>query len=390
MISKKVCVVTGSRADYGLLYWLMKEIDVDKEFMLQIVVTGMHLSKRFGNTYQEIKKDGFSIDKKVNMSPSTDSEIEVSKSMGLGMIGFSDAFNELRPDLLLVLGDRFEIFSAVSVAMVARIPVVHLHGGETTEGAFDEYIRHSITKMSHLHFTATDIYRNRVIQLGEDPKRVFNVGGLGIENIKRLALLSCADLEKKINFKFAKRNILVTYHPVTLENSSSEIQFNELLESINVLKNTTVIFTKSNSDPSGEIINLMIDNYVSSHNNCISFTSMGQLNYLSALQFVDVVVGNSSSGLIEAPSFRIGTIDIGDRQRGRIKASSVVECLPNKKSISTAFDKVFSENFQNIISKVKNPYDSGNIDTSKEIIKIMKKINFKNILKKSFYNLKVD
>ena len=385
MTKRKICVVTGTRAEYGLLYWLMKEIDTDKDLELQIIATGMHLSEEFGNTYQQIEKDGFTIDKKVDISLSSDTELAISKSMGLGMIGFSDAFNELQPDLLVVLGDRFEIFSAVSVAMIAKIPVAHLHGGEATEGLIDEPIRHSITKMSHLHFTATNEYRNRVIQLGEQPDRVFNVGGLGVDNINKLKLMTKSDFEKAINFELGEKNVLVTFHPVTLEKSTSETQFQELLESISKLKNTKIIFTKANSDTNGRVINSMIDAYVSVNDNSIAFTSMGQLNYLSALQFVDAVVGNSSSGLLEAPSFNIATIDIGDRQKGRIKADSVISCLPTQESIRSAFDKSYSEDFQNIVDNTKNPY--GNGGASKIVVDIIKDFDLNGILKKTFYDL---
>ena len=385
MTKRKICVVTGTRAEYGLLYWLMKEIDADTALDLQIIATGMHLFEEFGNTYQQIEKDGFSIDKKVDISLLSDSKLAISKSMGIGITECSKAFADLRPDLLVVLGDRFEIFSAVSAAMIAKIPVAHLHGGEATEGAFDEYIRHSITKMSHLHFAATDEYRNRIIQLGECPSRVFNVGGLGIDNINKLQLLSKSDFENIINFELGQKNILVTFHPVTLENSTSGTQFQALLDSISELKNTKIIFTKANSDTDGRIINSMIDNYVAKHNNTIAFASMGQLNYLSALQFMDAVVGNSSSGLLEAPSFKIATIDIGDRQKGRIKADSVISCLPTKESIDSAFDKSYSEDFQNIVDNTKNPY--GNGGASKIVVDIIKDFDLNGILKKIFYDL---
>jgi GDP/UDP-N,N'-diacetylbacillosamine 2-epimerase (hydrolysing) len=387
MIRKKICVVTGSRADYGLLYWLMREIDVDLDLELKIIATGMHLSSEFGNTHQQIESDGFVIDKKVDIKLFSDSEVGISKSMSLGMIGFAEVFNDLKPDLCVVLGDRFEIFSAVSAAMVAKVPVAHIHGGEKTEGAFDEAIRHSITKMSHLHFVATETYRNRVIQLGEQPDKVFNVGGLGIENINRLDLLSRQDFEDAIDFKLAQKNILVTYHPVTLEDSLLVIQFNAILDSIDELIDTNVIFTKANSDTNGKIINKMIDNYVKEHSNSVEFKSMGQLKYLSALQFMDAVVGNSSSALIEAPSFKIASINIGERQKGRIKAESVIDCLPDKKSISKALKLVYSKDFMHIVHAVKNPYDSGN--SSKRIVKKIKHANLKNILKKSFYDISI-
>ena len=383
MTRRKICVVTGTRAEYGLLYWLMKEIEADKELQLQLIVTGMHLSPEFGLTYQEIEKD-FKIDKKIEMLLSSDTSVGISKSMGLAQISFSESYEDLQPDLLIVLGDRYEIFSAVSAAMIARIPVAHLHGGEATEGSIDEPIRHSITKMSQLHFTATKEYKNRVIQLGEHPDRVFNVGGLGIDNINKLNLLSKVDFEKAIKFNLGKKNIIVTFHPVTLENSTAEIQFKELLGSLDGLQDTKIIFTKANSDTDGRVINSMIDNYVYSHDNTIAFISMGQLNYLSALQFVDAVVGNSSSGLLEAPNFKIGTIDIGDRQRGRIKADSVISCPPDKKSINSALKKLYSKKFKNIVKNVKNPYGKGG--ASKSIVNIIKNCNFNNILKKTFYD----
>ncbi|WP_151949791.1 UDP-N-acetylglucosamine 2-epimerase [Aliarcobacter butzleri] len=383
---KKICVVTGTRAEYGLLYWLLKEIEADKELELQLIVTGMHLSPEFGLTYKEIEKE-FKIDKKVEMLLSSDTSIGISKSIGLAQISFCEAFEELKPDILIVLGDRYEIFSATSTAMIARIPIVHLHGGETTEGAFDESIRHSITKMSHLHFTATEEYRNRVIQLGEHPSRVFNVGGMGIENIKRLKLLTKEEFENSIDFKLNKKNILVTFHPVTLENSTAQEQFQELLEVIDELEDTNIIFTKANSDTDGRIINQMIDDYVARNfHKSVRFTSLGQLRYLSALQYVDAMVGNSSSGLLEAPSFKIGTINIGDRQKSRIKADSVIDCSANKTDIEKAFEKLYSKEFQNSLINVQNPYGDG--CASKKIIEALKNIDFKNILKKSFYDIK--
>jgi len=383
-MSKKICVVTGTRAEYGLLYWLLKEIESDKDLELQVIVTGTHLSPEFGLTFKTIEEE-FKIDKKIEMLLSSDTHIGISKSMGLAQISFSEAYEELKPNLLVVLGDRYEIFSAVSAAMIANIPIAHLHGGEITQGAFDESIRHSITKMSHLHFTATNEYRNRVIQLGENPNRVFNVGGLGIDNIKKLKLLSHKEFEDSINFKLNKKNIIVTFHPVTLENSTAKEQFKELLDAIDELENTHIIFTKANSDTDGRIINQMINEYVTKNNDkSIEFTSLGQLRYLSALQYVDVMVGNSSSGLIEAPSFGIATVNIGDRQKGRIKAKSVIDCEPNKQSILEAFNKVYKNNFSNII----NPY--GNGGASQKIKKIIKEIILKDILKKSFYDLKTE
>ncbi len=387
MKKRKICVITGTRAEYGLLYWLMKEIEADKNLHLQLIVTGMHLSPEFGLTYKEIEKE-FKIDKKIEMLLSSDTHIGISKSMGLAQISFSEAYDELKPDMIVVLGDRYEIFSAVAASMISLIPIIHLSGGETTESAFDESIRHCITKMSHLHFTATEEYKNRVIQLGENPANVFNVGGMGIENIKRLKLLSREELEKSINFKLNKKNILVTFHPVTLENSTAKEQFKELLDAIDELEDTNIIFTKANSDTDGRVINQMIDEYVikNSHKS-VGFISLGQVRYLSALQYVDAVVGNSSSGLAEAPSFKIGTINIGDRQKGRIKADSVIDCLPVKNDILKALEKSYSSEFKDLLANVSNPYGEGS--ASMKILDIIKTINLENIIKKSFYDIKV-
>jgi GDP/UDP-N,N'-diacetylbacillosamine 2-epimerase (hydrolysing) len=386
MMKRKICIVTGSRAEYGLLYWLIKEVNCDQSLELQLIVTGMHLSVEFGSTYKEIEKD-FKIDKKIDMHLSSDTTEGISRSMGIAQKSFSEAYNELKPDIIVVLGDRYEIFSAASAAMISRIPLAHIHGGEATEGLIDEAIRHSITKMSHLHFTATEEYSKRVIQLGENPSKVFKVGGMGVENIHRLTLLPKEDFEKLINFKLNIKNILVTFHPVTLEKNTSKKQFSEILETIDDLKNTNIIFTKTNSDADGKIINSMIDKYTSKNQNkSIAITSMGQHNFLSALQYMDFIIGNSSSGLLEAPSFKIATINIGDRQKGRIKAKSVIDSFPNKKSIKDAIKKAYSKEFQNLLKNVKNPYGDGY--PSKKIIKILKSIPIDDLLKKSFFNLK--
>lgn len=382
---KKICVVTGTRAEFGLLYWLMKGIEQDPDLQLQVIVTGMHLSPEFGLTYKEVEKE-FKIDKKIEMLLSSDTSIGISKSMGLAQISFAEAYSELQPDIVVLLGDRYEIFSAASAAMIARIPIAHLHGGETTEGAFDEAIRHAITKMSHLHFTAAEDYRNRVIQLGESPERVFNVGGMGIENIKRLPLLNKDAFEEAINFKLAKKNLLVTFHPVTLEKSTAKEQFQNLLNALDELQETHIIFTKANSDTDGRVINEMIDDYVLNHStNSIAFTSMGQLRYLSALQFMDAVVGNSSSGLAEAPSFKIATINIGDRQKGRLKATSVIDCKPVKQGIKDAIQTNYSESFKTVLVEVINPYGDGL--ASKRIVEILKLVEPEPLLKKSFHDI---
>jgi len=385
-MKRKICIVTGTRAEYGLLYWLMKEIQEDPDLVLQIIATGMHLSPEFGLTYRQIGDGGFKIDKKIEMLLSSDTPIGISKSMGLGMIGFAEAYEELKPDIVVLVGDRFEIFCAAAGACVSRIPIGHIHGGETTLGAVDEAFRHSITKMSHLHFTSTEEYRKRVIQLGESPDRVFNVGALGIENIRKLPLLSRENLEKEIDFSLGQQCILVTYHPVTLEQATAQKQFQNLLDAIDAIAGLRAIFTKSNADTEGRIINQMIDEYVTTKKNtAISFTSMGQLRYLSAMKHVDAVVGNSSSGIVEAPSFKTPTVNIGDRQKGRIQAESVINCLPIKEAIVKSIRRTLSTEFRQSIGNLWSPYEKEN--TAKNIKEIIKHFDLRNSLKKKFYDI---
>lgn len=382
---RKICVVTGTRAEYGLLYWLMKDIQSDSDLELQVIVTGMHLAPEFGLTYKEIEKEFF-INKKIEMLLSSDTAVGISKSMGLAQISFAEAYEELRPDIIVVLGDRFEILSAATAAMISRIPIAHIHGGETTEGAFDEAIRHSITKMSHLHFVATEIYRRRVIQLGEDPEKVFNFGAPGLDGIRNLELLAKDTLEKDIGFKLGRKNLLVTFHPVTLENNTAQEQFRQLLCALDGLGDTHVIFTKANADTGGKMINTMIDEYVTANpDKAAAFASLGQLRYLSSLQYVDAVVGNSSSGLIEAPSFRIGTINIGDRQKGRIRAASVIDCEPEANAISAAIRQLYAAEFQQRLSSIKNPYGEGG--ASRKIADVLRAHSLKHLMKKRFIDL---
>jgi GDP/UDP-N,N'-diacetylbacillosamine 2-epimerase (hydrolysing) len=382
---RKICVITGTRAEYGLLRWVMQGIHDDPELVLQIIATGMHLSPEFGLTYQAIEQDGFKIDRKVEMLTSSDTPVGIAKSMGLGLIGFADALNDLKPDLILVLGDRFEIFSAVSAALVARIPVAHLHGGEATEGLIDEAIRHAITKMSHLHFVAAEAYRRRVVQLGEQPDRVFLVGGLGIDNIKRLQLLDRAELEASLDFKLGHKNLLITFHPVTLERATAANQMEELLAALAVLKDRQLIFTLPNADTDGRALIKRVEQFVAQHPNARAYTSLGQLRYLSCVTHVDGVVGNSSSGLAEVPSFKKGTINIGDRQRGRLQAASIINCEPNRESISAALQKLYSTDFQEGLSQVKNPYGEGGASTA--IISVIKSVALDGLIKKYFYEL---
>jgi GDP/UDP-N,N'-diacetylbacillosamine 2-epimerase (hydrolysing) len=384
MSKRKICVITGSRAEYGLLYWLMKEVQKEKKLQLQLIVTGMHLSSKYGLTYREIEKE-FKIDKKINMQLYSDTNLGILKSMSRAQTMFAKTYKKLKPDIVVVLGDRYEIFSATTAAMILKIPLAHIHGGEITKGSWDDPIRHCISKMAQIHFTATKEYRNRVIQLGEEPNRVFNIGGMGIENIKKLKLFNREEFEKSINFKLNKKNLLISFHPVTLENDSLK-QFKELLSAIDDLVDTNLIFTKTNSDLDGEKINKMIDQYVSKNSyKSIAFSSLGQLRYLSAMKHVDAIVGNSSSGLMEAPSFGIVTINIGDRQKGRIEAKSVIGCQPNKNDIKRSLKKIYIKNFQKKLKFIVNPYDNGL--TSIKIVKVLKNIKIENITKKNFYDI---
>ncbi len=387
-MSRKICVITGTRAEFGLLRWLMQEVQNDPVLELQVIATGMHLSPEFGLTYREVEQAGFSIDAKVEMLLSADTATAVTKSMGLGLIGFADAYARLAPDLIVVLGDRFEILAAASAALIAGIPVAHLHGGETTEGAFDEAIRHSITKMSHLHFVAADEYRRRVIQLGEQPERVFLVGGLGIDAIKRITLLEREALEASLDFKLGSKNLLITFHPVTLEGASSQQQMAELLTALGDLTETNLVFTMPNADTGGRELAAMVDAFVASHSNARVYASLGQLRYLSCMQYVDGVVGNSSSGLAEAPSMGVGTINIGDRQKGRLAASSVIDCAPTADSISEALAKLYDPEFRSMLDQTVNPY--GNGGASKKIVKVLSTCPIDNLLKKSFYDIPND
>ena len=379
-----ICVITSTRADYGQLRWVMEGISQSAVLQLQIIATGMHLAPEFGLTVEAIEADGFAVNRKVEMLLSSDTAVGVTKSMGLGMIGFADALSELRPDLILVLGDRYEIFAAVAAAMIARIPVAHLHGGEATEGLIDESIRHSITKMSHLHFVAAEEYQRRVIQLGEQPDRVFKVGGLGIDNILRLKLLTRNELEATLDFNLFPRNLLLTFHPVTLENNTSASQMEELLVALEDMRDTGLIFTMPNADTEGRVLFRQIEEFCDRNLNARAYTSLGQLRYLSCIKHVDGVVGNSSSGLSEVPSFKKGTINIGDRQRGRLQAASVINCEPDRVSIGTAIHRLYSSEFQETLLNSENPYGSGG--ASDRIVKILERHSLESLLKKRFFD----
>ena len=382
---RKICVITGTRAEFGLLRPLIELINKDIQLQLQLIATGMHLSPEFGYTLDEIIAAGFTVDKKVECLLSSDTSVGVSKTIALAISGFADALEDLQPDLVVVLGDRTEILGAVIATGMANIPIAHLHGGETTEGAYDEAIRHSITKFSHLHFTSTEVYRKRVIQLGEQPDTVFNIGAIGLDSIKKLKLLDRQVFEKSIDFKLKKRNVLITYHPVTLEKEAPIQTFENILTALDELTDTALIFTHANSDKSGRIINKMITEYVNSHKDkAVHFSSLGQLRYLSALQYVDFVIGNSSSGMTEVPAFHIPTINIGDRQKGRINCESIINSNNSlediKKSITFALDKTFRKKIQ------QQELLYGNGTAAEKIFQIIKEHNHISI-KKSFYNI---
>jgi len=381
-MTRKICIVTGSRAEYGMLYRVMKGIQDDSDLELKVIVTGMHLSPEFGLTWRVIEEDGFRIDANVEMLLSSDSAVGVTKSIGLGVIGFADALDRLRPDLLMVLGDRFEILAAVQAALVARIPVAHIAGGDTTEGAFDEAIRHSITKMSHLHFVTNHVAARRVRQLGEDPRTIHLVGSPGLDQIKLLSLLDRDQLTSELDFRFCKRNLLVTFHPATLDADSSDTQFRALLDALDALgPDVGIIFTKPNADTGGRIIIPMIDAFVARHPHARVYTSLGQLRYLSVLAQVDAVVGNSSSGLYEAPTLKKPAVNIGDRQGGRLQADSVLNCPASAKEI----EQTIRLSFAHDCSMTVNPYGDG--ESAPRIISVLKEVETAGLLKKRFYDL---
>jgi UDP-hydrolysing UDP-N-acetyl-D-glucosamine 2-epimerase len=384
---RKICVITGSRSEYGLLYPLLKKIQDDADLELQLVVTGMHLSSEFGLTYQEIEQDGFHIDEKIETVLSSDSAVAIGKSMGLGLIGFSETLARLQPDIVVVLGDRYEILVAAQAAMILSIPIAHIHGGELTEGAVDESIRHAMTKMSHLHFVSTPEYKKRVIQLGEQPERVFHVGAMGIDNILNQDLLDLARFEESINFQLGDINFLVTYHPVTLSNLSSEYLINELFLALEQFPNATVIFTKPNSDADGRIISYKIDEFVAKNiDKRVAYTSLGKLRYLSALQHVDVIIGNSSSGIIEVPVFNIPTVNIGSRQTGRLKGPSIIDCGDEHLEIVQAITTAISESFRNnLLHQTSSIYGDGN--ATQRIIDVLREVDLTILLRKKFYDL---
>lgn len=383
---RKICVVTGTRAEYGLLSRLMRLIDESADCQLQVIATNMHLLPEYGNTYQEIERDGFHIDAKVPMKKLSDDVYGVIDSMAEEMKGMNEVFFQLNPDMVVILGDRYEMLVTATVAMLQRIPIAHLHGGEISEGAIDDSIRHAITKMSYLHFTSTEEYRRRVIQLGEHPNRVFYVGAIGVENLKTIPLLSKQDLEDSLNFTFDRETILVTYHPVTLGNRLPKDEIDDFLSALGAFPRLKVLFTMPNSDQGGDIIRQTIDTYCLMHpNRCKCYSSLGLKRYLSALQYVEAVVGNSSSGILEVPSAHIPTLNIGDRQKGRVHGNSVLDCASDKESIVKGLAMVLSSSFKEVALKTFNPYEKAN--TAQSVFDVISTYPLDKLKQKSFYNL---
>lgn len=383
---RKICIVTGTRAEYGLLYWLMREIQEDSDLELQLIVTGAHLSPEYGNTVQEIERDGFQIHERIEMLLSSDTPNAVTKAMGLGLIGFADAYARLKPDIVVLLGDRYEMMVAAQAAMVAKIPIAHIHGGERTEGLIDEAIRHSITKMSHLHFVATDEYQRRVIQLGEHPDRVFNFGAIGIDNIIKLQLLDREELQRSLQFDLGDHYFVVTYHPVTLGLSQPARTFQELIEALNAYPEYKVIITKPNADPQNKEIISMIDRYADDNRDrVLSVSSLGQLRYLSAVKHCDAVIGNSSSGIIEVPVLKRPTVNVGDRQRGRAMGPTVINVSENKDDIIEGIELALSNKFQKIVQESESIYGKGNV--SHKIKDVIKSYPLEGILLKIFHDM---
>lgn len=383
---RKIAVVTGTRAEYGLLHLLLKEIQSDSDLQLQLIATCMHLSPEFGSTYRLIEQDGFQIDAKVEMLLSSDSAVGIAKSVGLGVIGFTDAFERLKPDIVIMLGDRFEILAAAQAAFFLKIPIAHIHGGELTMGALDDSIRHCITKLTHLHFTTAEPYRQRVIQMGEQPETVFNCGAPGIERMKKMQFLNREALEKKLHCQFRKLFFLVTYHPATLELKTLDEELKNLFLALDAFPEATIIVTKSNSDEAGRRVNHYIDEYSLNQPNRIHvFTTLGDQNYLSLLRLADVVIGNSSSGIIEAPAFYVPTVNIGERQAGRLRCDSIIDCGITKSDIHSAIEKALSPAFKVIVKKTISPYDRG--ESAKLIKDKIKQIGLEKLAKKIFYDI---
>ncbi|WP_418113758.1 UDP-N-acetylglucosamine 2-epimerase [Vibrio scophthalmi] len=384
-LHKKVAVFTGTRAEYGLLFWLLEDIQNDPDLTLQLLVSGMHLSPEFGDTYKQIEKDGFNIDEKIEILLSSDSAVGTAKSMGLGVLGFADALSRLAPDVLVILGDRFEALAAAQTAMILRIPIIHLHGGEITEGAYDDAIRHAITKLSYLHGTSTEEYRDRVIQLGESPVRVKNIGAIGLDHLSRATFMDVTELGESLNFAIQKPYFVVTYHPVTLGEEEPEKSFQALLDALDSYPEYQVILTYPNADDGGRRIIPMLEIYAASNpNRVLAIPSLGQVRYLSAIKNAAAVIGNSSSGIIEVPSFDVPTVNIGVRQKGRLAAKSVLNAEPTTLSIYSAINSAITKDYKVAGEVIVNPYGQGN--ASEQLIQMIREMKFNPC--KQFFDIK--
>jgi UDP-N-acetylglucosamine 2-epimerase (non-hydrolysing)/GDP/UDP-N,N'-diacetylbacillosamine 2-epimerase (hydrolysing) len=383
---RKIAVVTGSRAEYGLLRWLMHEIQSDARLALQVVATGMHLAAEFGMTVNDIVKDGFKVDETVESQLSSDSKVGMVKSLGLGTISMADALRRLAPDVVVLLGDRYEILAAAQAAALMGIPVAHISGGEVTEGAVDDWIRHAITKASWWHFPGNEAYRQRIIQLGESPERVFNVGDPGLDHFKRLQLLDRAALGQAIGINVDSPLFLVTYHPATLGDLPPTEAFRQLLDALDAFPHATVVLTKPNADAGGRELAVMADQWAEANSGrAVCFTSMGQLRYLSAMMLADVVIGNSSSGIVEAPAAKVPTVNIGPRQDGRLKAASIIDCAEESGQIVAAIELASSPAFRERARSVTSLY--GDCDASAQIKRILAETPLPRVLKKGFHDL---
>ena len=385
---RKICVITGTRAEYGLLSRLMRMIKDSDMTQLQVVATNMHLSPKYGNTYKEIEADGFTIDKRVPIidEQATNDGHSTVLEMSRALSGFADAYRDLNPDMVVVLGDRYEILAAAAAALIMRIPIAHISGGDVTEGAFDDAIRHSITKLSQLHFPSTEEYRKRVIQLGEQPDRVFNVGALGVENIKKMPLMSKVEIENEIGFSIDDNTILVTYHPVTLGNRTAKDDIEDFVAALEEHKDLRVIFTMPNSDTGSKFIVDAVNDFVAKNpERAKAYKSLGVVRYLSVMRQVAAVVGNSSSGLVEVPSFGIPTLNIGDRQKGRLAADSVYNCSPDKESVLKGLEMVMSPAFRQIAAETHNPYEKEG--SAQAIFDVISTYPLNKLKQKHFYDI---
>lgn len=384
---KSICIVTGSRAEYGILKELIRLFYESKNHLLQLVVTGSHLSDGYGYTVNEIIEDGFNIDYKIDLLLGSDNNVAISKSIGLGLLNFADCFSSLKPDLIIILGDRYEMLSVAITAMMQRIPIAHIHGGEVTEGAIDDKIRHSISKMSEIHFVANAEYKKRLIQLGERPSTIHLTGSLGVDAIRTIKFMTKLELEESMNFSFGDKNLILTYHPETLNIQNIENDFDNVIHAIKDLNNINFIITLPNSDEGNKLITNKIYKLQENQANIFIFNSLGQKRYLSCLNYVDGVIGNSSSGILEVPSFKIGTINIGNRQKGRIKATSIIDCKPVKSEIIESINYLYSETFQSLLKNTTSPYGLGN--SSEMIFKIVSDLEFPLNIKRNFYDLNI-